>query len=332
MTAPTSSTPTSAGPSTVRQVSLIARYGERVALPLAWIVLIVLFSIKASDRFPTTNNLGSVLGTQSALFILALAALLPAMVGDLDLSLGFSGALGAMTMAVLNAQHDWPIVPAALASVAIGASCGFVNGFLVVKLKTEPFIMTLGTGALFNGFLLLVADSNTITGVSSSLADWTYGNRVWVIPIQFFYALVLMLFIWYVAEHTPLGVRALFVGKSRDVARLSGINSDRIRWGAFTAAGAIAGFAAVVFVGNSLSMSPTSFSPYLLPAYAAVFLGATTIHPGRFNPLGTAIAVLFLATGISGLQIIGAQDYAQYMFYGGTLIVAVAGSRYLRGR
>ena len=328
MTAPTTST----GTPTARNVSLIARYGERVALPVAWLVLIVVFSIKASDRFPTTNNLGSVLGTQSALFILALAALLPAMVGDLDLSLGFSGALGAMSMAVLNAQHDWPIVPAALASIAIGAACGFINGFLVVKLKTEPFIMTLGTGALFNGFLLLVADSNTITGVSSSLADWTYGNRVWVIPIQFFYALVLMLFIWYVAEHTPLGVRALFVGKSRDVARLSGINSDRIRWGAFTIAGAIAGFAAVVFVGNSLSMSPTSFSPYLLPAYAAVFLGATMIHPGRFNPLGTAIAVLFLATGISGLQIIGAQDYAQYMFYGGTLIVAVAGSRYLRGR
>jgi ribose transport system permease protein len=323
-------TPTQA--STTRKVSVIARYGERLALPFAWLALIVFFSIKASDRFPTSNNLGSVLGTQSALFILALAALLPAMVGDLDLSLGFTGALGAMVMAVLNAQHGWPIVPAALAAVAIGATCGFLNGFLVVKLKTEPFIMTLGTGAVFNGFLLLVADSNTITGVSSSLADWTYGNRLWVIPIQFVYALVLMVLVWYVAEHTPLGVRALFVGKSRDVARLSGINSDRIRWGAFTAAGAIAGFAAVVFVGNSLSMSPTSFSPYLLPAYAAVFLGATTIHPGRFNPLGTAIAVLFLATGISGLQIIGAQDYAQYMFYGGTLIVAVAGSRYLRGR
>jgi len=325
-------TTTSPDTPTTRRISVITQHGERLALPFAWLVLIVFFSIKASDRFPTSNNLGSVLGTQSALFILALAALLPAMVGDLDLSLGFAGALGAMAMAVLNAQHNWPIVPAALASVAIGAVCGLFNGLLVVKLKTEPFIMTLGTGAAFNGFLLFIANSNTITGVSSSLSDWTYGNRLWVIPIQFVYALVLMLLIWYVAEHTPLGVRALFVGKSRDVARLSGINSDRIRIGAFTVAGALAGFAAVVFVGNSLSMSPTSFSPYLLPAYAAVFLGATTIHPGRFNPLGTAIAVLFLATGISGLQIIGAQDYAQYMFYGGTLIVAVAGSRYLRGR
>jgi ribose transport system permease protein len=311
---------------------LLARYGEKLALPVAWLILIVIFSIKAPDRFPTTSNLGSVLGTQSALFILALAALLPAMVGDLDLSLGFAGAMAAMVMAVLNTKHDWPLIPAALVALVIGALCGFFNGFVVVKLKTEPFIMTLGTGALFQGILLWVADSNTITGVSSSLSTWTYGHRIWVIPIQFVYALVLMLFIWYVAEYTPLGVRGLFVGKSRDVARLSGINSDRIRWGSFVVAGALAAFAAVVFVGNSGSMSPTSFSPYLLPAYAAVFLGATTIHPGRFNPIGTTIAVLFLATGISGLQISGAQDYAQYMFYGATLIVAVAGSRYLRGR
>ena len=97
-------TTTTTGKPASREVSVIARYGERLALPFAWLALIVIFSIKASDRFPTSNNLGSVLGTQSALFILALAALLPAMVGDLDLSLGVAGALGAMVMAVLNAQ------------------------------------------------------------------------------------------------------------------------------------------------------------------------------------------------------------------------------------
>lgn len=312
--------------------SLLVRYGEQLALPVAWIAVIIFFSIQAPDRFPTSNNLGSLLGTQSALFIVALAALLPAMAGDLDLSLGFVGALGAMCMAVLNTHHGWGIVPAAIAAVLIGAACGVFNGFVVVKLKTEPFIMTLGTGALFNGLLLLVANSSTITGVSRSLSDWTYGTRIWVIPIQFFYALAIMLVIWWVAEHTPLGVRWLFVGKSRDVARLSGIKADRIRWGAFIAAGALAGFAAVVFVGNSGSMSPTAFSPFLLPAYAAVFLGATTIHPGRFNPIGTMIAVLFLATGIQGLRILGADDYTQFIFYGVTLVVAVAGSRYLRGR
>jgi ribose transport system permease protein len=310
--------------------TLLVRYGEQLALPFAWLLIIILFSFSAPDLFPTTRNLGSLLGTQTALFILALAALLPAMAGDLDLSLGWVGAFGAMVMAVLNTQHDWGIVPAALVALAIGAGCGLFNGFVVVKLKTEPFIMTLGTGAIFQGMVLWVSDSNTVTNVSRSLSTWTLQTKIWVIPIQFFYALAIMLFIWWVAEHTPLGVRWLFVGKSRDVARLSGINSNRIRWGAFTASGALAAFAAVVFVGNSGSMSPVSFSPFLLPAYAAVFLGATTIHPGRFNPIGTGIAVLFLATGVQGLRIMGADDFTQFLFYGGTLVVAVAGSRYLR--
>jgi ribose transport system permease protein len=329
----TDTSPTAAPDGAARRAQpLLSRYGEQLALPVAWLVIIVFFSFKAPDLFPTSRNLGSLLGTQTALFIVALAALLPAMAGDLDLSLGWAGAFGAMVMAVLNTQHGWGIVPSALIAIAIGAACGFFNGFVVVKLKTEPFIMTLGTGAIFQGFVLWVSNSNTVTNVARSLSTWTLQTKIWVIPIQFFYAVAIMLVIWWIAEHTPLGVRWLFVGKSRDVARLSGINADRIRWGAFTAAGALAAFAAVVFVGNSGSMSPVSFSPFLLPAYAAVFLGATTIHPGRFNPIGTMIAVLFLATGIQGLRILGADDYTQFLFYGITLVIAVAGSRYLRGR
>ena len=78
------------------------------------------------------------------------------------------------------------------------------------------------------------------------------------------------------------------------------------------------------------SAGPTSVGTFLLPAYAAIFLGATSIQPGRFNALGTGIAVLFLATGVAGLQLLGAQDYAQQLFYGAALVLAVTISRYLR--
>ena len=99
----------------VQAVVRSRRYGEQLALPFAWLLIIIFFSFKSPDLFPTTRNLGSLLGTQTALFILALAALLPAMAGDLDLSLGWAGAFAAMVMAVLNTQHGWGIVPAAIA-------------------------------------------------------------------------------------------------------------------------------------------------------------------------------------------------------------------------
>jgi ribose transport system permease protein len=70
----------------------------------------------------------------------------------------------------------------------------------------------------------------------------------------------------------------------------------------------------------------------LLPAFAAAFLGATTIYPGRFNPLGALAAVFFLVTGITGFQLLGAQSFVQELFYGGALVVAVALSQLARKR
>ena len=89
------------------------------------------------------------------------------MSGDLDLSLG-CGCIRGDGDGGAEHQHGWGIVPAALLALFIGAACGVLNGIVVVKLKTEPFIMTLGTGAIFQGFVLWVSDSNTVTNVAEA--------------------------------------------------------------------------------------------------------------------------------------------------------------------
>jgi ribose transport system permease protein len=305
-------------------------WAEKAALPLAWVVLFIIFAALNPDRFLSMGNISNILGSQSILFMLALAALLPSMVGDIDLSLGSIGGLSAILVAVLNVQQGVPIGLACLIAILAGALCGAANALFVVRFKTEPFIMTLGTGTFFGGLVFWIANSTTIVGVSTSLSDWTYIRVIAGVPIQFYYCLLMMLVIWYVATYTPLGVRALFVGQSRDVAALSGIKSDRIRWGAFVLAGVIAALGGILYVGTTGSAGPSSVGSFLLPAYAAIFLGATSIQPGRFNALGTGVAVLFLATGVAGLQLLGAQDYAQQLFYGGALVAAVTLSRYLR--
>jgi ribose transport system permease protein len=305
-------------------------WAEKAALPLAWLALFVVFAALNPDRFLSMGNISNILGSQAILFMLALAALLPSMVGDIDLSLGSIGGLSAILVAVLNVQQGVPIGVACLIAVVAGGLCGAVNALFVVRFKTEPFIMTLGTGTFFGGLVFWIANSTTIVGVSTALSEWTYIRVIAGVPIQFYYCLLMMLVIWYVATYTPLGVRALFVGQSRDVATLSGIKSDRIRWGAFVLAGVIAALGGILYVGTTGSAGPSSVGSFLLPAYAAIFLGATSIQPGRFNALGTGVAVLFLATGVAGLQLLGAQDYAQQLFYGGALVLAVTLSRYLR--
>lgn len=310
----------------------IAVLAERLALPAAWVVLIVIYTITSPGLFLTWANISNILGSQAVLFVLALAALMPSFTGDFDLSLGGVMGLTAMVVGVLNTEHGMGIVLACVIGVVIAVIAGCLNGFFVVTCDTNALIVTLGMGSVFTGLIYLLSGSNTITGIDQSLSSVTFTDKWLGISVEFYYGLALMLIVWYVSSFTPLGLRALFVGQSRDVARLSGIRVSRARWGGFVLGGLIAGLAGVLFVGTTGSADPTASTPYLLPAYAAVFLGATSIKPGRFNALGVGIAVYFLATGINGLQLLGAANYVQQLFYGGALIAAVVLSRQLRRR
>ena len=122
------------------------------------------------------------------------------------------------------------------------------------------------------------------------------------------------------------------MGRGTNVARLSGIRVGRVRWGCFVAAGIIAAAAGVLYTGTAGASDPTSGQTFLLPAFAAAFLGSTAITPGRFNPWGTFIAVYFLVTGITGLAILGVQTWVQNVFYGGALVVAVSASQIVKKR
>jgi ribose transport system permease protein len=157
-------------------------------------------------------------------------------------------------------------------------------------------------------------------------------NQVLGVPYSFYFGVIAAGVIWYVLRYTPLGQYLLFVGRSREVARLSGLNVAGIRFGSFVAAGLVAGLAGVVLAGTVGSADPTVGTTILLPAYSAAFLGATTITPGRFNPLGTLVAVYFLVTGITGLQILGLSDWVQQVFYGISLLFAVTISVLARRR
>ena len=156
--------------------------------------------------------------------------------------------------------------------------------------------------------------------------------RLFGIPYAFYYALAAALVMWYIFDYTPLGRKLLFVGRGREVARLNGIAVNKGRVGALVMSGVLASGAGILYAGVLGSADPYSGLNFLLPAFAAAFLGATTIQPGRFNPWGTLVAVYFLATGITGLSMLGIPLWVTNVFNGGALIAAVTISQITRGR
>lgn len=305
---------------------------EKYALVLALVAVVLVFSALRPEIYPTANNLQNILGSQAVLLILALGLIVPLTAGEFDLSAVSTMSLAAMTIAVLNVQQGWSLLPAIAVAVLVALVVGVVNAVLVVRLHIDSFIATLGSGTVVLGVVQWVSDSTSVTGIDAGLVDATIGTRLFGVSLQFYYALALVLLTAVIFQYTPIGRRLLFVGRGPQVARLSGLHVDRIRGGALVTSALVAALAGIVYAGMLGGADPSSGQSFMLPAFAAAFLGATAIVPGRFNAFGTLVAVYFLVAGVVGLQMLGVASFVQQLFYGGALVVAVALSGAVRRR
>jgi ribose transport system permease protein len=310
----------------------VLRRLEASVLPIGLVGVYVAFGLAEPGRYATVANLATMLASQAVLVLVTLALLLPLTAGDYDLSVGAVVGVSAMTIALLNVQEHWNVWLAVLVAAGVGTAVGAVNGFFTIFVGIESLIVTLGTATLIQGVTLWTSGSNTVSGVSESLINPVIVDRFLQIPLEFYYALAVALVMWYMFEYTPVGRRLLITGRGPVVARLTGIRVSRMRAGSFVLSGLISALAGALYAGTSGAAAPTGGTEFLLPAFAAAFLGATTVYPGRFNPIGSIIAVYFLVFGVTGLEFLGAPDYVQDLFYGAALILAVSFSQVVRRR
>jgi len=313
-------------PVTVASRTLAA--AQRYSIIGALIVVIIVFGALKPDTFLATATLQGILGSQAVLVVLTCALIIPLTAGDYDLSVAGVLLLAQMMIGVLDAQHHLPIALVVVLCLLAGATVGLLNGGFILIFGVDSLVVTLGTGTILSGVVLWIGNSTTISGISSGLTDWVIVNRLLGVPLAFYYGLALTIGLWYFMEYTVAGRRLLFVGRGRVVSRLSGLRVTRVRWGALVASSTIAAAAGVIYAGTTGAADPVSGQAFLLPAFAAAFLGSTSILPGKFNSWGSFVAVYFLVAGTTGLTMLGAQSYVQDLFYGGALVIAVCASRF----
>ena len=308
--------------------SLLERYG----LVIVWVAVIAIFGFLRPDTFLTWSNFSSIFGSEAVLVIVTLGLIIPLTAGDFDLSIAQTLTFVSMLTAILSARMGVPlgyIIPIVLLA---GAAVGLINGAITLYFRIHSLIVTLGVGTFLHGITLWMSDSQTISGVARTLMQYVIIKRIFGIPLSFYYAIVLAAIIWYVLSYTAFGQKLLFTGRGREVGRLAGIAVGRVRMAAFCASGVMGALAGILYTGTTGSANPTSGTTLLLPAFAAAFLGATCIKPGRFNAWGSVIAVYFLVTGINGLSVLGFRTFVHDLFYGGALVVAVMVSQLINGR
>ena len=199
-----------------------------------------------------------------------------------------------------------------------------MNGLIVSYLGISAFIATLATGSIITGAVLGISDSKTIiTGIPDEFMAIGQGAVLGVSnPILIMLAVGLAL--WLMLEHTQLGRHLYAIGGSAEASRLSGIAVKRYAPFALAVCAVCAGLgglmsAAVLGAGRPQGVG----DGYLLNAFAAVFIGASSLRPGKFHILGTMIGVLLIGVINNGLSVMGVPTYWQYIVQGLLLIAAL---------
>lgn len=310
---------------------LLRTLAAKYALIGVWVLMALYFYAQVPGTFGSAGTFSSIFGSQQVLVFLAMSALVTLVVGEFDLSVAAMMGITATTIPVLAGVHGMNIVLACVLGVGAAVLAGVVNAFFVVVMDVSSFVVTLGMGTLLTGMAQMVSGSTIVSVSSRGLADMV-NTEVLGLPVAFFYGLALALLLAYVLAWTPIGRSMVFVGANREVARLAGIRVQRIRFGAYVVAGLFAGLSGLILVGSVGGFDSSTATSFLLPALAAVFLGTAVVHPGSFNPIGTMVAIYFLATGIFGLQLLGYSGWIQNVFYGAGLVVAVALAKVVRDR
>lgn len=293
-------------------------------------VAVVVFGFLEPDTFLTEQTFKSLLNEQAIFALIALALLLPLAVGQLDISVAANMTTAVVVAAWLMVQYSWNPVAAIVAAIVVGAIIGVANGVMVVRFHISSIIATIATQSVLHGVVLWITQNQQIIGVPDSFKDVGRMSTAGI-AIPVLYMVLICVGLWYLIERTPTGRRMLATGGGQEAARLTGVPVNRLTFWAFVGSGALASFAGVVLLARVGSATPTMGEPYLLPAFAAVFLGATQIKH-RVNAVGTVLAVYLLATIVKGLQLSGAEFWVPSVFNGAALALAVGIAQLQRRR
>jgi ribose transport system permease protein len=302
---------------------------KRVSVLYLLVAIIVVFGLTLPELFLSEITFQSVARSQAVVGILALGVLLPFIAGEFDISVGANLAMAVILVAWMSNAHPGLGAPVMCLIAVLACACvGLVNGILVGKVGISSFIATLATSQVLVAIALKLSNNEqVVASLPQRFMDLGQGQTLGV-PNGLFVTLALGLLVWYVLQYTKVGRHLFASGFNREAARLSGVRTERIVIGSFIASGAIAGLAGVVYIAQLGTFTTTIGMPFLFPAFAAVFLGATQFNQ-RPNVWGTLLAIFTLALGVQGLQLSLSESgfWITPMFNGVALVAAVIFTR-----
>jgi ribose transport system permease protein len=294
-----------------------------------FVLILVVVGITASinPRFISAINIANTANLIGLFGIYSIGEGFVIITGGIDLSIGSLFALlGVIFLDLLN-TYQWNWLAAVAAMVIAGMAIGAIHSFLILKMRMQPFIVTLCGLLLYRGIARWYTDDGTVGfefGKSIPALEWLTTGRTYNVPHSFIVFIAIAIVMGIVLHRSVFGRYLYAVGKNEEAARYSGIRTNRIIAAAYVICSGLAGLSSVYFVMYTRSISPASHGNfYELYGIAAAVLGGCSLRGGEGSVFGIVLGAILLQILQNLVNLLGIPSSLNFAVMGGVILIGV---------
>lgn len=301
---------------------------DGAAIAIALLLVGALFAVTVPE-FAAVGNLRYFVAEEVPILVITAAIALTIIVGGIDLSVGAVLGLSA-GVSLWTSMSGLGPVPSVLAGVGTGALFGVVNGLIIVGLRLNDFIVTLGTLNVAAGLLVVLTGRIQLTGTDDAAYVAIARTPLLGVTTGILIAAAVAVLMHLLLQYTTFGRRVRATGLGVEPARVAGIDTGRVKFLCYVVSGSLAGLGGVLLASRLNSVQAAMTSGYELTAVAAAVLGGVSLAGGRGGIWQAVLGALFLATLRQGFRLLGVDPMIFAMITGLCIIVGVVADRSLR--
>ena len=287
---------------------------------VALLLIVLVFSIM-SPRYFQYDNLIDIVNQGVVNGFLAIGITVAIITGGIDLSVGSTMAVVIVGCAELSA-HQVPVVIVVVLGLLMGVVIGMINGFLITKMKLQPFIATLGTNQIFRGLAYVISNGEPVLNIQGQFRKTFQEQIVRGVRMNMIYLLILAIIFAIILSKRRAGVYIYAIGANENAARMSGINVERYKMIAYIMCSIGAAMAGMVTLARLGTGEPTAGEGFETMAIAAAAIGGTSLAGGKGKILGTVLGAFTISALKIGLIVIRLATFYQFIAIGLIIILA----------
>jgi len=306
-----------------RAVTILGKLSQStIGFLLLFVVLFGAILSSQTNNFLTAYNIGIIFKQMSFFGIAALGQTLVLIIAGIDLSIGSTACLSGIFFALCMTRTNMNPILAIVICVLIGCVIGYFNGFIITKLKLTPFIVTLAVSGICSGFVLVITEGHTISGITGNVLAIGQG-MIGSIPIPILIFLFLTALFAYILKCTPFGRELFAIGGNAAAAKLVGIKVEQKTRLVYLLSGMLSAFGGIMTACRYNSGQPTIGGTWVMSAITAAVIGGTSMSGGIGTVIGTLVGALLMQLLSNSIVMLNVSQYWEQVMIGGVVLIAV---------